>query len=84
MYRRTLAAAAPTSGLRDRNPALGNLADALARTKPVAYPPTDYCEHFAALTGISLRTCPRCDTGTMVVTACIARVGTHSSWDDTL
>jgi hypothetical protein len=36
-------------------------------------PPTDYRDRFEALTGQSLRECPHCHTGTMVVLDCIAR-----------
>jgi hypothetical protein len=36
-------------------------------------PPADYRDRFAALTGRSLRECPRCHTGTMLVIDCIAR-----------
>src|SRR5271166_4716948 len=36
-------------------------------------PPADYRDRFEALTGRSLRECPRCHTGTMVVIDCIAR-----------
>jgi hypothetical protein len=36
-------------------------------------PPADYRDRFEALTGQSLRECPHCHTGTMVVIDCIAR-----------
>jgi hypothetical protein len=36
-------------------------------------PPVDYRDRFEALTGRSLRACPLCHTGTMVVIDCIAR-----------
>jgi len=36
-------------------------------------PPADYRDRFEALTGRSLRQCPHCHTGTMVVIDCIAR-----------
>src|SRR5208283_3373181 len=36
-------------------------------------PPADYRDRFEALTGRSLRECPRCHTGAMVVIDCIAR-----------
>jgi len=36
-------------------------------------PPADYRDRFEALTGRSLRECPHCHTGTMVVIDCIAR-----------
>jgi hypothetical protein len=36
-------------------------------------PPTDYRDRFEALTGRSLRECPHCHTGIMVVIDCIAR-----------
>jgi hypothetical protein len=38
-----------------------------------ADPPADYHDHFEALTGQSLRECPHCHTGIMVVIDCIAR-----------
>jgi len=38
-----------------------------------ADPPADYRDRFEALTGRSLRECPHCHTGTMVVIDCIAR-----------
>jgi Putative transposase/Transposase zinc-binding domain len=40
---------------------------------PAADPPTDYRDLFEALTGRSLRECPHCHTGIMVVMDCIAR-----------
>jgi hypothetical protein len=36
-------------------------------------PPADYRDRFEALTGWSLRQCPHCQTGTMVVIDCIPR-----------
>ena len=36
-------------------------------------PPADYRDRFEALTGQSLRECPHCHTGTMLVIDCIAR-----------
>jgi hypothetical protein len=36
--------------------------------------PADYRDRFEVLTGRSLRECPRCRTGTMVVIECIARL----------
>ena len=45
----------------------------MAPAGPAADPPTDYRDRFEALTGQSLRECPRCHTGIMVVTDCIAR-----------
>jgi hypothetical protein len=38
---------------------------------PAAEPPTDYHDRFEALTGQSLRECPHCQTGVMVVVDCI-------------
>ena len=38
-----------------------------------ADPPADYRDRFEALTGQSLRVCPHCHAGTMVVIDCIAR-----------
>jgi len=41
---------------------------------PAADPqPADYRDRFEALTGRSLRECPHCHTGIMVVIDCIAR-----------
>ena len=41
--------------------------------EPAADPPADYRDRFEALTGQSLRECPHCHTGIMVVIDCIAR-----------
>jgi Putative transposase len=38
-----------------------------------ADPPADYRDRFEALTGLSLRECPHCHTGIMVVIDCLAR-----------
>jgi hypothetical protein len=40
---------------------------------PAADPTADYRDRFQALTGQSLRKCPHCHTGIMVVVDCIAR-----------
>jgi hypothetical protein len=40
---------------------------------PAADLPADYRDRFEALTGLSLRECPHCHTGIMVVIDCIAR-----------
>src|SRR5271156_2516079 len=45
----------------------------MAPAGPAANPPADYRDRFEALTGQSLRECPHCHTGTMVVIDCIAR-----------
>ena len=45
----------------------------MAPAVPAADPPADYRDRFEALTGQSLRACPHCHTGTMVVIGCIAR-----------
>ena len=45
----------------------------MATTEPAADPPADYRDRFEALTGQSLRECPHCHVGTMVVIDCIAR-----------
>jgi hypothetical protein len=47
----------------------------LLRMAPAApvQPPSDYRERFEALTGRSLRQCPRCHAGTMVVIESIMR-----------
>jgi hypothetical protein len=42
-------------------------------SRPAAEAPADYHDRFEALTGRSLRVCPHCHTGTMVVIDCIAR-----------
>jgi hypothetical protein len=48
----------------------------LGMTPPApADPPADYRDRFEALTGRSLRQCPHCQTGVMVVIACVARSG---------
>jgi hypothetical protein len=44
----------------------------MAAAGQVADPPTDYRDRFEALTGQSLRECPHCHTGIMVVIDCIA------------
>jgi hypothetical protein len=41
--------------------------------EPASNPPADYRDRFEALTGQSLRECPHCHTGIMVVVDCIAR-----------
>jgi hypothetical protein len=38
-----------------------------------ADPPADYRDRFEDLTGLSLRLCPHCQIGTMVVIGCITR-----------
>jgi hypothetical protein len=44
------------------------------QAEPVAAePPADYRDRFEALTGRSLRECPHCHTGIMVVIDCIAK-----------
>jgi hypothetical protein len=45
----------------------------MAPAGPPTEPPADYRDRFEALTGQSLRTCPHCHTGIMVVVDCIAR-----------
>jgi Putative transposase len=45
----------------------------MAPAGPAVDPPVDYRDRFEALTGQSLRVCPHCRTGTMVVIDCIAR-----------
>jgi hypothetical protein len=44
----------------------------MAPAGPEADPPADYRDRFEALTGQSLRECPHCHTGIMVVIDCIA------------
>ena len=46
----------------------------LGMASPIpADPPADYRDRYQALTGQSLRECPHCRTGIMVVTGCVAR-----------
>jgi hypothetical protein len=45
----------------------------IAPTGQAADPPADYRDCFQMLTGVSLRECPHCHTGIMVVVDCIAR-----------
>ena len=45
----------------------------MAPAGPATDPPADYRDRFEALTGQSLRECPHCHTGIMVVIGCIAR-----------
>jgi hypothetical protein len=45
----------------------------MASPVPAADPPADYRDRFEALTGLSLRQCPHCHAGIMVVVGCIAR-----------
>ena len=45
----------------------------MAPAGPADDPPADYRDRFEALTGQSLRECPHCHTGIMVVIDCIAR-----------
>ena len=46
-------------------------------------PSADYRDRFKALTGHSLRECPHCHTGIMVVIGCIARARICQSLPDT-
>jgi hypothetical protein len=48
-----------------------------------AIPPADYHDRFEAPTGQSLRECPHCRTGMMVVTGCIVRPGVCQPVPDT-
>jgi Putative transposase len=48
-----------------------------------ADPPADYRDRYEALTGRSLRECPHCRTGVMVVIGCIARPGVCEPVPDT-
>jgi Putative transposase/Transposase zinc-binding domain len=45
----------------------------MASAEPAVDPPADYRDRFETLTGQSLRACPYCHTGIMVVIDCIAR-----------
>jgi hypothetical protein len=58
---------------RERKLALCRDLLGMAQIEPTAAPPVDYPDRFEALTGRSLRECPCCHTGTMVVIGCIAR-----------
>ena len=49
----------------------------------LADPPADYRDRFEALTGTSLRECPHCHTGIMVVIGCIARPTVREPGPDT-
>jgi len=55
----------------------------MAPAGPAADPPADYRDRFEALTGQSLRACPHCHTGIMVVTDCITRPGACQPVPDT-
>jgi hypothetical protein len=46
---------------------------AMAPTRPAVDPPADYRDRYEALTGRSLRECPHCHTGIMVVIDCVSR-----------
>ena len=46
---------------------------AMASAGPAADPPADYRDRYEALTGRSLRACPHCHLGRMVVVGCMAR-----------
>jgi hypothetical protein len=45
----------------------------MAAAEPAVDPPGDYRDRFEALTGQSLRACPHCHSGIMVVIDCVAR-----------
>ena len=45
----------------------------MASPKPAVDPTADYRDRYQALTGQSLRECPHCRTGIMVVIGCVAR-----------
>ena len=45
--------------------------------------PTDYRDRFEVLTGRSLRKCPHCRAGTMMVIGCISRFGVCEPVPDT-
>ena len=57
----------------------------LLRMAPVAPadPPADYRDRYEALTGRTLRQCPHCLTGIMVVVGCIGRPGICQPVPDT-
>jgi hypothetical protein len=48
-----------------------------------ADPPADYRARYEALTGRSLRECPNCQVGIMVVTSCVTRPGVCQPVPDT-
>jgi hypothetical protein len=48
-----------------------------------ADPPADYRDRYEALTGRSLRECPHCQVGIMVVTGCLTRPGVRQPVPDT-
>ena len=50
----------------------------IAPAAPTADPSADYRDRFEALTGRSLRQCPHCHTGIMVVIGCLTRPGSAS------
>jgi hypothetical protein len=55
----------------------------MAPSASSANPPDDYRDRYEALTGLSLRQCPHCHTGIMVVTGCIAPLKVCQSVPDT-
>jgi hypothetical protein len=54
----------------------------MAPAAPIV-PPADYRDRFEALTGWSLRECPHCQTGIMVVIGCVTRPGVCQPAPDT-
>src|SRR5271154_2859825 len=62
-----------SNGHRAQKLALSRELLGMTTTEPAADPPADYRDRFEALTGQSLRECPHCHVGTMVVIDCIAR-----------
>jgi Putative transposase len=56
---------------------------AMAPVGPVADPPADYRDRHEALTGRSLRQCPHCNSGMMVVIGCIVRLTVCETGPDT-
>ena len=66
--------APPSLKIRDqKTPKTRHFACSGSPAGPAADPPADYRDRFEALTGQSLRVCPHCHSGTMVVIDCIAR-----------
>jgi hypothetical protein len=55
----------------------------MAPAEPATDPSADYRDRFEALTGQSLRECPHCRTGIMVVVDCIARPKVYQAVPDT-
>ena len=58
----------------------------MATTPPIAGeapPPSDYRDRYESLTGVSLRACPVCADGHMIVTECLRRARPYPALPDT-